>query len=127
LQRAHILIVDDDPTLLMSYRLIFEMKGYATSEAATVAEAKEILASQPVDLVLCDLTLGGDGSGIDVIEHARSVFPNTPCALLTGYNTTDLEGWAAQNNVALMQKPIPTPQLLQAVQYMLDISRRKRA
>jgi DNA-binding NtrC family response regulator len=111
----------------MSYRLILEMQGYSSAEAATIADAKEILASRPVDLILCDLTLGPGESGTDVIEHARSAFPNIPCALLTGHNTEDLREWASKHGVALMQKPIPIHQLLQAVQYMVDMSRRKRA
>lgn len=116
----HILVVDDESTLLMTYRLILEIQGYRSSEAQTVTEAKDRLESGDIDLLICDLTLGAGETGTDVIEHAKTLSPNLPCALLTGYNTQDLEEWAREHDVALLQKPIPIHGLLSAVNRLLD-------
>jgi DNA-binding NtrC family response regulator len=116
----HILVVDDEPTLLMTYRLILEMQGYRSSEAQSVTEAKARLNTEDIDLLICDLTLGAGETGIEVIEHARALLPTLPCALLTGYNTQDLEDWAREHDVALLQKPIPIHGLLAAVNRLLD-------
>jgi DNA-binding NtrC family response regulator len=116
----HILVVDDEPTLLMTYRLILEMQGNRSSEAQTVAEAKDRLNSEEIDLLICDLTLGAGETGTDVIEYAKALFPSLPCALLTGYNTQDLEDWAREHDVALLQKPIPIHRLISAVNRLLD-------
>lgn len=126
MRKKHILVVDDEPTLLMTYHLILEMQGYHSTEVGTVAEAKHILDTQDVDLVLCDLTLIGE-SGLAVIDYARSRSPHLPAALLTGFNTQELEEWASLNNVELLQKPIAIPQLLESVNSLLRIDLRKTA
>jgi DNA-binding NtrC family response regulator len=120
LHKRHILIVDDEPTLLMTYRLILEMQGYRSSEAQTAADAKYRLDSEGVDLLICDLTLGAGESGTDVIKYARALVPRLPCALLTGFNSQDLEDWAREHDVMLLQKPIPIHGLLSAVNRLLD-------
>ena len=120
MEKMHILVVDDEPTLLMTYRLILEIQGHRSSEAQSVKEAKDRLDSEDIDLLICDLTLGAGETGTDVIEHAKALFPGLPCALLTGYNTEDLEDWAREHDVALLQKPIPIQGLLTAVNRLLD-------
>jgi DNA-binding NtrC family response regulator len=113
-------VVDDDPTLLMTYRLILEMQGYRSSEASSATEAKNRLDSEAIDLLIRDLTLGSGESGTDVVEYARSLVPGLPCALLTGFNTQDLEEWGREHDVALLQKPIPIHGLLSTVNWLLD-------
>jgi DNA-binding NtrC family response regulator len=125
-KKKHILIVDDEPTLLMSYRLIFEMQGYKSSSALNAVEAKILLASNEIDLLLCDLTLGPGQTGTEVIEYARSLSPEMPCALATGYNTQELEEWAQQYGATLLQKPIPIHRLLQTIAQLLTTSRRRK-
>jgi DNA-binding NtrC family response regulator len=78
LEKKHILIVDDKESLLMTYRLILEMQGYRSSSAMNAVEARGILGSEHVDLLLCDLTLGAGESGTAVVEYARSVLPPSP-------------------------------------------------
>ena len=106
MNKIRILVVDDEPTLLMTYRLILEMQGYQSSEAQTVTDAKDRLDNEAIDLLICDLTLGPGELGTDVIDYARTLYPRLPCALLTGYNTQDLEDWAREHDVVLLQKPI---------------------
>jgi DNA-binding NtrC family response regulator len=125
-KKKHILIVDDEPTLLMSYRLILEMQGYESSSALNAVEAKTILASDKIDLLICDLTLGPGQSGTAVIEYARSISPEMPCALATGYNTQELEEWARQYGATLLQKPIPIHRFLQTIAQLLTSSRRRK-
>jgi DNA-binding NtrC family response regulator len=120
LNKMRILVVDDEPTLLMTYRLILEMQGYQSCEAQSVTDAKDRLDSEDIDLLICDLTLGPGETGTDVIEYARTLLPKLPCALLTGYNTQDLENWAREHDVVLLQKPIPIHGLLSAVNRLLD-------
>ncbi len=120
MNKRNILVVDDDPTLLMTYRLILEMQGYDSREASTADEAKSRLASGRFDLLICDLTLGMGENGTDVIDYAKGLVPGLPCALLTGFNTLDLEDWARDYDVMLLQKPIPIHGLLAAVSRLLD-------
>jgi DNA-binding NtrC family response regulator len=126
LEKKHILVVDDEEALLTTYRLILEMQGYSSSEARNTAEAKAILHSRKIDLLLCDLTLGNGESGTAIIEYARSISPDIPAALLSGYNTQDHAEWASQNDVMLLQKPLPIHSLLRAVSQLLDAGSQRR-
>lgn len=126
LNKMHILVVDDEPSLLMTYRLILEMQGYQSSEATSAAQAKDLLDTEHIDLLICDLTLGPGEGGTDVIEYARTRFPSLPSALLTGFNTQDLEDWAREYGVTLLQKPIPIHRLLSAVNRLLDREARRK-
>jgi two-component system response regulator PilR (NtrC family) len=124
--QKHILVVDDEPTLLMTHRLILEIQGYRSSEAATVSEAKHVLDTRDVDLLLCDLTLGIGETGMDVIEYARSLDPDIPAALLTGHNDVEIEDWARSHGVVLLQKPVPIPRLLQTIASLLQFGSQHR-
>lgn len=110
----------------MTYRLILEMQGYQSREAQSARDAKDRLKSEAVDLLICDLTLGPGESGTDVIEYARSLVPKLPCALLTGFNSQDLEDWAREHDVTLLQKPIPIHGLLSAVNQLLGRSAQRK-
>lgn len=119
-RKAHILVVDDEPNVLTTYRLILELQGYRASAATSSLEALEALARGDIDLLLCDLSLERQQSGFDVVEYARTKDPNIPCALLTGYANTDAIAWAEQHRIPILFKPIDIRQLLQTITELLD-------
>lgn len=110
-----ILVVDDEPNLLVTYRLILQQQGYEVSAALSAAAARELLASQPLDLLLCDLSLEKQESGFDVIEFAREINPSMPTVLLTGYATQDANDLAEERGIPVLFKPIDIKQLLQTI------------
>ena len=80
--QAHVLIVDDLEEMRESlvFALQRENKWWQISTASNVAEAQAVIDSPdpekgPVDLVLTDLILGPDDSGIDVLHHAKKSDP----------------------------------------------------
>ena len=48
-----------------------ELRGVVLHEAATIAEARSMLASHPVDIVLVDVRLP-DGNGLDLVTELRA-------------------------------------------------------
>jgi diguanylate cyclase (GGDEF)-like protein/PAS domain S-box-containing protein len=66
-----ILIVDDEPRLRSSLRLLLEGEDRIMLESATGRGAIEILTSQEIDLVLLDINLP-DMSGLEVMEWITS-------------------------------------------------------
>jgi len=56
--------------------------------AATVADACALIDRYRPGVVVLDLILG-DGSGLDVLEHARTRAPETRMLMLSGVNSTD--------------------------------------
>ena len=55
----NILIVDDEPGLRNGLSKVLALQGYRALEASTAAEARKVMASAEVHLVLLDLKLGG--------------------------------------------------------------------
>jgi len=89
-----ILIVDDDHSLLRLTQMILEKIGYSSMVAASVSQAREILAENGrVDLIILDLMMPDeDGfSFIQWLEKENSIQPNIPVILNTAKNLTDAE------------------------------------
>lgn len=66
-----IAVVEDEPSLRADLVDYLAMCGYRPCGAASVAELREILASQPVDVVLLDVNLP-DGDGFTVARALRA-------------------------------------------------------
>ena len=56
-RKSRILVVDDEPNVLVTYRLILQQRGYDVSAAVSSEEARQAILNDRIDLVLCDLSL----------------------------------------------------------------------
>jgi DNA-binding response OmpR family regulator len=65
-----VLIVDDDPVALDTYRQILAAEGYAVSTAADSEAARAHLDRAVPDAIVLDLHLGGT-SGLDFLREIR--------------------------------------------------------
>jgi CheY-like chemotaxis protein len=84
-----VLIVDDEPVNRLVLARMIEHLGSQCIEAASGAEALELLRQQPVDLVLMDIQMPRM-SGIEAVELLRAdVGPNreAPVVAVTGDTT----------------------------------------
>jgi DNA-binding NtrC family response regulator len=117
--KPNILVVDDEPNVLVTYRLILQQQGYDVSAALSAEEARKLLAERRVDLMLCDLSLERQESGFDVIEFAHRIDPEMPAVLLTGYATQDANDRAEERGIPVLFKPIDIKQLLQTIAELL--------
>lgn len=118
-RKCHILVVDDEPHVLLTYELILQQQGYEVSAALSAEEARRVLRERKIDLLLCDLSLERRENGIDVIQFARRKDPEIPAVLLTGYATQDANDLADQSGIPVLFKPIDINQLLQTIADML--------
>lgn len=66
-----ILIVEDDVSIQALLGSLLRREGFVTFKAGTTAEAKKLLASNPVDLVLLDMELP-DGNGMDLAREIHT-------------------------------------------------------
>jgi DNA-binding NtrC family response regulator len=82
-----LLIVDDERSTRDGLRSALE-EEFDVYTAAGTAEAKEILKSEPFQLLLTDLRLGGE-SGMDLLDFALTL-PEPPVAvMMTAYGSVD--------------------------------------
>ncbi len=88
---APVLVVEDEPLLQQRLRGVLLSLGYASDAlvfAATLAEARACLATQPVALALVDLALP-DGSGMALIEQLRADDPGLGILVVSAWSTEE--------------------------------------
>src|ERR1700728_610188 len=79
-----ILVLDDEPNIGASLRLILEREGYSVALARSIAEARP--AAERADLLLLDVRLP-DGSGIDFLRQLREREFLAPAIMISGHGT----------------------------------------
>jgi len=117
--KTHILVVDDEPNVLVTYRLILQQQGYEVSAALSSEEAREALSKKDIGLLLCDLSLEKQENGFDVIDFARKKNPHMPTVLLTGYATQEANDHAGELGIPVLFKPIDIKELLETISGLL--------
>ncbi|MGH2794232.1 MAG: response regulator [Actinomycetota bacterium] len=88
---ATILLVDDNPVERRIVRMTLDMDGHRAAEASTGAEALEIIAKYPVDLVLLAMGLK-DTNAYDVISQARTMPGREHTAIVAILESDDEKG-----------------------------------
>ncbi|MCS7032652.1 MAG: response regulator [Phycisphaerae bacterium] len=82
--RPRLLIVDDEPDVLSLLRdALVPRIDCTVSTAATLAEARQRLADESVDLLLTDLKLP-DGDGLSLVPELREKHPAAGAMVITG-------------------------------------------
>jgi two-component system, OmpR family, KDP operon response regulator KdpE len=79
---SRVLVVDDEPQIVRALRINLRARSYDVSTAANGAEALDVAAKHPPDLVLLDLGLPGV-DGLDVIRGLRG-WTSVPIIVLSG-------------------------------------------
>ena len=57
--KGHILVVDDEESIVNIVRDVLEQAGYNTYKALSGEEALDVYSVNPVDVVLTDIRMGG--------------------------------------------------------------------
>lgn len=117
--KFRILVVDDEASVLITYRLILEQQGYDVVACRTWREAIAAIERQDFDGVLCDYSLEERHTGCEVIRAARRRDAGLPAALLTGYATQETMDEVASQNIGIMFKPIEIEEFLNTTSRML--------
>jgi CheY-like chemotaxis protein len=114
--RKTVLVVEDEPFVLMLLTDFLEEQGYAVLSANDAQSALTSLrADHEIALLLTDVGLPGM-SGRALAETARRVRPSLPVLFATGYGDGHEElGDSLAIGMAVIAKPFDMEQLAQAV------------
>ena len=82
----HIVIVDDEPNIGRSLRLILEHEGYRVTVCESAATFHAERRRGRADLYLLDVRLP-DGNGIDLLRAVRQSDETTPVVMISGHGT----------------------------------------
>ena len=78
-----VLVVDDDQAIRLVCRVNLELDGFRVLEAASLADARLVLETEPVEVVLLDLNLGTERAD-ELVDELRRRKPPVPVVLVTG-------------------------------------------
>lgn len=84
MQKRRIAIIDDHPIVRQGLARLIDQEEdlQVTGEASDVDEAKDLLSTRPLDLVLLDISLKSS-NGIDLIKHIRTGYPEVLVLVLS--------------------------------------------
>jgi two-component system nitrogen regulation response regulator NtrX len=82
----HIVVVDDEPNIGKSLRLILEGEGYRVTTCESAARFQAERRKGRADLYLIDLRLP-DGNGIALLQSLRQADDQTPVVMISGHGS----------------------------------------
>ena len=120
-----ILLVDDDPAIVLSLALLLKQSGYRTVSAAGPREALELMARGGIRLVLTDMNFSrattGD-EGLALLATLRARWPKVPVILMTAWGSIALAVRGVRAGALdFITKPWTHQQVLAAVRTALDL------
>lgn len=119
-----VLVVDDEPLLLETTRLILESNGYSVLTACdghhALARADEV-EGVGIDLVFTDITMPEMG-GVELIRALREKWPRIPVLVASGHLHDARNKELASLGVReVLQKPCVATEILEAVKRLLSV------
>jgi len=121
--RGHLLVVDDEPSILTTLQKALSLEGYAVDVAGGVKVADEKLKKRSYDLCLFDVMLP-DGDGLELLQRLRTAKVDIPVIMMSGHATIDTAVRATRlGALNFLEKPINTDALLIAVETALRLDR----
>lgn len=119
---ANILVIDDDQDLCLLLARLLTKNGYTVSTANRGAIARDMIAGQRFDLVLCDHRLP-DTDAPKMLEHIRTVSTGTQVIIITGYSEVRLAVELMRKGAFdYIGKPLYPDELLMRVQDALAVN-----
>ncbi len=116
-----VLVIDDEKAIGKTVSRMLEIAGLAALVAADGPGGLEVFREQQhrINAVVLDLTMPGM-SGLEVARAMRSLNPDLPIVLMSGFSVLDVTLQSADVGItAFVQKPFKAADLLGAVRYAL--------
>lgn len=111
MNKAKILVVDDEVDICNATKNFLTRKGYDVFTALTKDEAMEIIKEKRPTIILLDIRLK-EASGIDILKETKSIDKNVKVIMVTALdddeNMKQAKAWGADDYIA---KPFTTSYL----------------
>ena len=123
---SHVLVVDDDRSVVTMMKIIFETYGYTVAIASSASEAGRVLSDERFDVVLTDMKMETSTAGFEVARTARRQPYNPAIVVLTAYPVLP-EAWREAGVDAVVTKPADITKLMKLVEDLLQQRRDRSA
>ncbi|HEY0875680.1 MAG TPA: sigma-54 dependent transcriptional regulator [Vicinamibacterales bacterium] len=119
-RKRHIVIVDDEPNIGRSLRLILEGEGHRVTVFETASAFLAAHARSRADLYLLDVRLP-DGSGIDLLRSIRPSDERVPVVMISGHGTVaDAVEATKAGAFDFLEKPLARDRVLLVVKNAIE-------
>ena len=121
--RGHVLVVDDEPSILTTLQKALSLEGYTVEVAGGVTIAEEKLAKKSFDIALFDVALP-DGDGVALLQRLRSSGNDLPVVMMSGHAKVEAAIRATRlGAIDFLEKPLSTDRLLLVLDNTLRLVR----
>ena len=119
-QDIHILIVDDEESIRLTFEMFLKREGYGKiTTAATLEEALTLINEQTFDLIISDIVLEG-ASGTELLRYIRQTGVQCPVVMITGFPNLESAAEAVRLGAFdYISKPVNKETLLRFVRQAL--------
>ncbi len=115
-----IVVVDDEPNIGTSLRIVLEGAGYSVLVCRTAAEFQSLMTGARADAYLLDVRLP-DGNGIDLLQALRRADNQAPVVMISGHGTiADAVAATRAGAFDFLEKPLGRDRLLLVLKNALD-------
>ncbi|MDR3578409.1 MAG: sigma-54 dependent transcriptional regulator [Oryzomonas sp.] len=115
-----VLVVDDEAVIRDALKRILEGERFSVETCVSGHSAIESLHERDFDLIVTDLKMPGM-NGIEVLKAVKTLQPEAPVIMITGYASVDTAVEAMKNGaVDYIAKPFSPDQFLEKVERALE-------
>jgi len=126
LNKAKVLLVDDEPVILAAVSEFMRLEGHTVLQASTLRAACSMMEREAPDLGVIDYDLP-DGDALDFLSAVKIAHPTMKNIVLTGHGTIDLAVRAIKEGAEqFLTKPIQLSVLSAAVRSCVEKQQHQR-
>src|ERR671925_925143 len=127
LNRARILIADDQPDVLQALRLLLKGEGCEIETATSPAAVLAAVEVRDFDVALIDLNYARDTTsgeeGLSLLSRIQSLDPTLPVVVMTAWGSVEVAVEAMRRGARdFIQKPWDNARLLAIIRTQIELS-----
>ena len=114
-----ILIVDDEPTILLTLSYALRTKNVEVITASRLEPAEEALKRYTFDLVIADIRMSGmlGAEGLELLTYIKRYWPETRVIIMTAHGTDEIQQDAYERGATYYyQKPVDIRELMRKIE-----------
>jgi len=119
-EKSLILVLDDDPDICIMIKMVLDYYGYDAMDAENEENAKKIISSNHVDLVIMDMLLSG-ADGTDIcrqLKHDKET-SSIPILMFSAHPTAK-ETCLAAGADDFISKPFEMNDMMERISFFLE-------
>ena len=119
-EKALILVLDDDPDICIMIKMVLDYYGYDAMDAENEVNARKIISSNHVDLVIMDMLLSG-ADGTDICRRLKQdkVTSSIPILMFSAHPTAKDTCLAAGAD-DFISKPFEMNDMMDKINFFLE-------